>query len=117
MTKAELIQKQKEFARRETRKIVVYLGIGFGVPTLIVIGGKSFLNTEEVENFFVLLVTVHRHHVFAGLGLFVLLFVALLAAVVRDPGGIKCPNCGRPIGGTLTLLTSNCGFCGERIVS
>jgi len=120
VNKDEFIQSQKSIVSRETRRAWMYLGIGLGIVALIAAVAKSVIHSVEVEDFFISLVTVKRHLLLAGLGLLLMMLMAAVAAISRDSGGLKCPNCGKSIrgfGARITLITSNCGFCGERILS
>lgn len=120
MTKDEFIQIQKSAARRETRALWVGLTVFLVVPVLLVFGGEAALKNPTAERFFESLVTTNRHLLFVGFGLVVLTIVLAVVAAARNPGGVRCPKCGKPIRGVssrVTLLTSNCGRCGERIIS
>ena len=91
--------------------------LAWGLPVALFIGCKGMAGNSAIEEFFISLVTVNRHLLIAGFGLVVLTVALAVIATMRDSGGVKCPKCGKPVISTLALLTSNCGRCGERIIS
>lgn len=117
VTKDEFIQLQKSVARRENRRLWVLLTIGWGLPVALVIGGTEVLGKSGTEDFLVSLVTVNRHLLLAGFGVLGLVLILAVIATARNPGGMKCPKCGKSISSRITMLTSNCGHCGERIIA
>jgi hypothetical protein len=117
VTKDEFIQMQKTVKCRETRRLWMLLVAGWSLLVLIALFGKEVLNYPAVEDFFLSLATANRHWIPAGFGMLALGMFLSFAALARKPGGITCPKCHRPISSTITLLTSNCGRCGERIIS
>lgn len=117
MTKDEFTQMQKSVVRREKRRLLVILIISFVVIALTAGFTNAVLTNPAVEDFFLSLVTRHRHWIPAGFGMLTLGMFLSVARIARGPSGLKCPTCNRPISCTITLLTSNCGHCGERIIT
>ena len=117
VNKDEFIETHKSVRRRDTRRLRVIFIISLGAIGLVAGFRKSVMTDPAVEDFFLSLVTRHRHWIPAGFGVLALGIFLPLAAFARKPGGIKCPKCGRSISSTITLLTSNCGRCGERIIA
>jgi hypothetical protein len=119
VTKDEFIQQEKVALRRETRRLFVWLVLGWGVVIVLAFAGRGILNAPQVEAVLEQLVTTKRHLLIAGMGIGVLALAAALRAL-RPPESVKCPHCGRSIFGfsaRIALLTCNCGFCGERIIA
>ena len=71
VTKDEFIQLQKSVARRETRRLWVVFVVSVGTIAVVAGFGKAILNNPAVEDFFLSLVTRHRHWIPAGFGLLV----------------------------------------------
>lgn len=117
VTRDEFIQIQKSIARREKRRLWVLFIICTGTITLVAGFGKAVLNHPAVEDFFLSLVTANRHWIPAGFGVLALGMFLPFVAIARNPGGFKCPKCGKSISSRITMLTSNCGCCGERIIT
>lgn len=117
VTKDEFIQLQKSVARRETRRLWVVFVVSVGTIAVVAGFGKAILNNPAVEDFFLSLVTRHRHWIPAGFGLLALAMFLSFVAIARNPGGMKCPKCDKSISSRITMLTSNCGHCGEKIIA
>jgi hypothetical protein len=119
VTKDEFIQMQKLASRRETRRLVVWLGLGWGSVVAVVLLSCDFLSGDKLVDLVTPLVTTHRYLLFVGLTVLAAV-LAIAVNAVRPPKAAICPHCSRSVFGLnalIALLTSNCAFCGERIIT
>jgi hypothetical protein len=122
VTKDAFIEMQKLASRRETRRLAVWVGLGWGSVgglVLLVLLGRDFLAGDKLVELVTPLVTTHRYLLLVGLAVLTMI-LAFAVNAVRPPKAAPCPHCGRSVFGwnaRIALLTSNCGFCGERIIT
>lgn len=117
MTKEEFIQQYRKKDHRETKRMGIVAVLGWlSVPLVIWLLPR--LKQLEETGHFDWAASFDFYWVVGFFGFCLLIFV-LGRALVRQPGGVACPNCGERLWGTsaqIAVFVGNCGYCGEKVL-